>query len=426
MMLPNGMRDWSLYGMAAMKGGGPTTTVVTTPAPTAEERALTQKQVDLAEAQLKAIQQQTDLQKLLFEGSGDLAAKQTEILNQLIADANKPPSERELKMQGLQDELVDRQLEALRRGGAASAEELALIGEATDQAIQAGQFDIDRFSGDAFDQLREELAPALGLSASDTPILDRGGRVASEAVRQKGQLSANLRSAEAQAKLNFPLAREQLLAGVSQGQQQLLQSAEQFQAGLRSQALLNRLSVSEAMSSRLGMTMQGGLGLATGIPGASSLASAASGLAANRMGNRTQTTTGGGGGFGIGEAFGALGGVGGFMSGLAAISAREKKQDFRPVDGARIAEKVAALPVEFWTYRDDPAAEHHVGPMAGDFAQVLGIGDGQTINLMDANGVLFAAVGWAVRKIREMEHGRIRTGDGHSGAADGYPAAAPA
>lgn len=404
--------------------GGKSSTTVNVPPPTAEEQALTAKQVQLAEAQLKAIEQQTALQQQLFAGSGDLLAKQTAILDQLIADANKPPTERELQMQALQDELVNRQIESLRRGGAASPEELALIGQTTDEAIKAGQFDIDRFSQDAFTQLREELAPALGLSASDTPILDRGGQVAREAVRQKGQLSANLRSAEAQAKLNFPLAREQLLAGVSQGQQQLLASAEQFAAGLRSQALINRLSVSDALSSKLGMTLQGGLGLATGIPGASSLASASQRLSQNRMAGATQTTSKG---FGLSDALAGFGAIGGGLSGLAAVgafSARALKEAFEPVDAEAVAYRVAALPVERWRYKGERRG--FMGPMAQDFAEAFDLGDGRMIAFADAQGVLFAAVGWAVRKIREMEHGRIRTGAGYPGAADGYPAAVPA
>lgn len=404
--------------------GGKSTSTTVIPEPTAEERALTTKQVELAEAQLKAIQQQTALQEQLFAGSGDLLSKQTAILDQMIADANKPPSERELQMQTLQDELVNRQLESLRRGGAASAEELALIGQTTDEAIRAGQFDIDRFSQDAFNQLREELAPALGLSASDTPILDRGGQVAREAVRQKGQLSSSLRSAEAQAKLNFPLAREQLLSGVNQGAQQLLQSAEQFAAGLRSQALINRLGVSDAISSRLGMTLQGGLGLATGIPGASSLNAASNRMAQTRMAGASTSNSKG---MGFGDIASGAGGFGGLASGLAAVgvfSDRGLKEGFEPVDGEVIANQVAALPVERWRYKNE--VRGFMGPMAQDFAQAFDLGDGRMIAFADAQGVLFAAVGWAVRKIREMEDGRIRTGDGHSGAADGYPAAAPA
>jgi hypothetical protein len=423
MMQSNGLRDWSLHGAAAFKGGSSTT--VNVPPPTAEEKALTAQQVKLAEAQLAAIQQQTALQQQLFEGSGDLLQKQTQILDQLIADANKPPSERELKQQELQDELVNRQLEALRRGGGASAEELALIGQTTDEAIKAGTFDIDRFSQEAFNQLREELAPALGLSASDTPILDRGSRVAGEAVRQKGQLAANLRSAEATAKLNFPLAREQLLASVGQGQQQLLQSAEQFQAGLRSQALINRLSVSDAISSRLGMTLQGGIGLATGIPGASSIASASQRLAQTRMAGATQTTKGGGNLFA--DLTGAAGGVGGLLSGLGAVgafSSRALKEGFAPVDAEDIANRLATLPVEHWRYRGE--ARKFMGPMAEDFAQAFGLGDGRMIAFADAQGVLLAAMGWAVRKIRELENGRIRTGVGYPDAADDTSAAVPA
>lgn len=297
------------------KGGGSSTTTVQIPEPSAEEKALTAKQVELAEAQLNAINQQTALQKELFSGSKELADIQTGILKQLVDQTNSPEAQ---QFQALQSEVVNRQLEILRRGGAASPEEIALIKGATDSAIAAGEGDIGRFETESFERLREELAPSLGLSPTDTPILDRGGRIAKEGLRLRGDLSKNLRAAEAQARLNFPLAKDQFLAGIGESTLNLAQAADAFQADLRQQALLNRLQVGDALQSRLGMVMQGGLGLATGIPGASALNSAASAMAATRM-QQTATSTRTKQGMSFADTGAIMGGIGGIMMGAGAI-----------------------------------------------------------------------------------------------------------
>ena len=96
-------------------------------------------------------------------------------------------------------EILQIRLEELRRGGAASPEQLRLIEEAGGAALEAGGVDIERFRTESLDALRNELAPSLGLRPSDTPILDRGGRVAAEATRQGGQLSSRIRQAQASA-----------------------------------------------------------------------------------------------------------------------------------------------------------------------------------------------------------------------------------
>ena len=71
-------------------------------------------------------------------------------------------------------------------------------------------------------------------------------------------------------------------------------------------------------------------------------------------------------------------------------SDRNIKTDIQPVNGEKALEAVRRLPVSRWKYRGDTT--EHVGPMAQDFKEAFGLGDGKTISVIDAIGVLFAAV----------------------------------
>jgi hypothetical protein len=73
-------------------------------------------------------------------------------------------------------------------------------------------------------------------------------------------------------------------------------------------------------------------------------------------------------------------------------SDRAAKQDVRPVDPQAVLAGVASLPLNEWSYRDDPGVRH-VGPMAQDFRAAFGVGpDEQHIAMVDADGVALAAI----------------------------------
>ncbi|HMO51795.1 MAG TPA: tail fiber domain-containing protein [Kiritimatiellia bacterium] len=76
----------------------------------------------------------------------------------------------------------------------------------------------------------------------------------------------------------------------------------------------------------------------------------------------------------------------------SAISDREAKENFAPVDTGAILGKVAAMPLTEWNYKEDPNQRRYIGPVAQDFHAAFGLGDDKTINTLDADGVLFAAV----------------------------------
>jgi hypothetical protein len=78
---------------------------------------------------------------------------------------------------------------------------------------------------------------------------------------------------------------------------------------------------------------------------------------------------------------------------LSQGSDRNRKENPQPIDPAWVLEKIAALPIETWTYRDDEAKARHLGPMAQDFHAAFGLGtDDKSIATVDADGVALAAI----------------------------------
>ncbi len=68
------------------------------------------------------------------------------------------------------------------------------------------------------------------------------------------------------------------------------------------------------------------------------------------------------------------------------------KTAITPVDPNEILEKVAALPISQWEYKD-ARGEPHIGPMAQDFHAAFGLGKSETgISTLDTSGVALAAI----------------------------------
>lgn len=398
---------WEEYEgpVAEAKGGGSSTTTVVDP-PTAEETALTVKQTELAQFQLEELRRQTDLQAAEQERLEPLIA-QLEELQPLQLDLAKQNLTRALELGPIQDELLQLELENIKRGGAATPAQIELIGQATELGIEAGESDIAKFQKDATERIAQELAPALGLRPTDTPVIDRASRIAEEAVRQQGQLVTGLRQAEATAKLNFPLVAQQLQSAQTQFQQNLARSTQEFQGQLRNAAFLNRLRLSEN-------PQRFGLGLATGI--------SVPGLGRSRQGSTKRTS--GGGGISIGQALSFGGAV------IGAFSSRDLKRDpegiglsskpeelvesedgvYRPkrqISHEETLAKVENLPVERWRYKEGLGLgdRDHLGPYAQDVKESFGIGDGKTINYLDAIGIGLSATKGLADRVHKIEHG---------------------
>lgn len=328
-------------------GGSSSQTVVEQANLTPEQTELINRQVQLADIQIEELSRQRKLQAKAFGGA-----------EQAAAEIETPDP--------IQDELLGLQLDRIRAGGQATPEETELINQAVEQALAAGETDIERFQSQSTEQLREELAPQLGLRPGDTPILDRGARIGAEALRQQGALVSNLRGQQATSLLNFPLQRVSTLGS-------LTGSLQEFQSRLRQSAFTNRLQLAGARSTA-------GLGLA-------GVATPNIGPAFSGLGS-TQTTSGS-----STPGFGEIaGGIGATLLGLGAVfgSSREIKDIEGLVDEVKILETMKTLPVGIWNYKGDD--QKHIGAFAEDFREAFGIGDGKTINIIDALGVLMAAV----------------------------------
>lgn len=85
------------------------------------------------------------------------------------------------------------------------------------------------------------------------------------------------------------------------------------------------------------------------------------------------------------------------------LSDRNAKENFEPIDTGAILEKVAALPVTAWTYKDDPEHRRYIGPVAQDFHAAFGLGGDTTINTLDTDGVTLAAIKALAKENAELK-----------------------
>jgi hypothetical protein len=75
------------------------------------------------------------------------------------------------------------------------------------------------------------------------------------------------------------------------------------------------------------------------------------------------------------------------------LSDADAKHAFEPVDPAEVLAKVAAMPVQRWSYKSQDASVRHIGPTAQDFHAAFGVGDDpKGITTVDADGVALVAI----------------------------------
>jgi hypothetical protein len=82
-------------------------------------------------------------------------------------------------------------------------------------------------------------------------------------------------------------------------------------------------------------------------------------------------------------------------------SDRNLKENFMPVDSLSILEKVAAMPVSEWNYKQE-STSRHIGPMAQDFYAAFAVGDDDKhITTVDEGGVALAAIQGLNQKLED-------------------------
>ena len=74
-------------------------------------------------------------------------------------------------------------------------------------------------------------------------------------------------------------------------------------------------------------------------------------------------------------------------------SDRNMKENFVPVTPAGILEKIDALPLLEWNYKNEDPSVRHIGPVAQDFYAIFGVGNSSTsISTIDPSGVALAGI----------------------------------
>lgn len=97
-------------------------------------------------------------------------------------------------------------------------------------------------------------------------------------------------------------------------------------------------------------------------------------------------------------------GLGGALGG-AAIAASSKDYKHDHGEAPEVLEAIKDLPVKKWSYKPEMAlgTEEHVGPMAEQWKAATGLGDGKSINLLDAFGVVLKAIQELTAKVDKLE-----------------------
>jgi trimeric autotransporter adhesin len=89
-------------------------------------------------------------------------------------------------------------------------------------------------------------------------------------------------------------------------------------------------------------------------------------------------------------------------------SARASKTRFAPINAMSILDKVVAMPITTWSYRNAQTEGMHMGPVAEDFKASFGLaGDGKSIGTVDADGVALAAIQGLNQKL-ESENAALK------------------
>lgn len=95
---------------------------------------------------------------------------------------------------------------------------------------------------------------------------------------------------------------------------------------------------------------------------------------------------------------------------IYAASSPAFKENNAPLQES-VLDKLVELPIEQWSYKSDFAKKHlptdngvtHIGCYADDFQRLFGVGDGVTINLVDAFGVIMQSIKEIAAKVAKLE-----------------------
>jgi hypothetical protein len=80
------------------------------------------------------------------------------------------------------------------------------------------------------------------------------------------------------------------------------------------------------------------------------------------------------------------------------------KENFQPVDGEEILEKIEQLEITQWNYKTESDEVTHIGPTAQDFKEAFGVGSNdKSISTIDPSGVALVAVKELRKENKELK-----------------------
>lgn len=317
-----------------------------------------------AELNLDALQTQADISEQNLAELDPLLAAQ--------ADKEATATDRSEDLFTRLNDFLTTQGEQLGTAGEITPEQKAAIASRTEELIGSGSADIQKNLQTSLESLREEAGASRGLRFTDTPIFDVAQDVTSSANTDVQRLISQARGEQATAELNLPFQTAQLNLAQAGQFGSFLGGAQSFQDQLAQQAFNNRAQLFGTASN---LSTPGGVGFGEQLLADKGVSG---NLAAIKAG---KPSTGD-------KLFQAAIGLGG----AALISDENLKHDITKFDEETILEKVADLDVGTWRYNEDTGLStgKHIGPMAQEFQRVFGVGDGKSIALVDAIGVMLA------------------------------------
>ena len=162
-------------------------------------------------------------------------------------------------------------------------------------------------------------------------------------------------------------------------------------------ALGNNLSANSSYQNSLGIMNSGYGGAMQGYNNQASILNQQYGNQLNAWNAQQQSSANNSAGLwsGLGTAAGL---------GMMAFSSKELKTDKESFEGGLDA--INAMPVERWNYKKGVSDEGpHIGAYAEDFQKATGLGDGKTINMIDAVGVNMKATQELDKKVEKLARG---------------------
>ena len=85
-------------------------------------------------------------------------------------------------------------------------------------------------------------------------------------------------------------------------------------------------------------------------------------------------------------------------------SDKNQKENFTDIDSEQLLEKISALPISRWNYKDEDETVTHIGPVAQDFYALFGVGaDDISISTIDPAGIALAAIKELIKKSKRVD-----------------------